>query len=71
MAKYDLDKPVWQQFVTYMGNVFNGDLGVQPEYKRPVMTIIAESFPYSFELGMRSLIFCRSEWACCWALWRP
>ena len=57
MAKYGLDKPVWQQFLTYMGNIFKGDLGVSTQYKRPVMTIIAESFPYSFELGMRSLIF--------------
>ena len=41
----------------YMGNIFKGDLGVSTQYKRPVMTIIAESFPYSFELGMRALIF--------------
>ena len=45
MAKYGLDKPVWQQFLTYMGNIFKGDLGVSTQYKRPVMTIIAESFP--------------------------
>ena len=34
MAKYGLDKPVWQQFLTYMGNIFKGDLGVSTQYKR-------------------------------------
>ena len=57
MAKYGLDKPVWQQFIMYVGNVFQGDLGVSTQYKRPVVDIIAESFPYSFELGLRALIF--------------
>ena len=57
MAKYGLDKPVWQQFIMYVGNVFQGDLGVSTQYKRPVVDIIAESFPYSFELGIRALIF--------------
>ena len=57
MVKYGLDKPVWQQFIMYVGNVFQGDLGVSTQYKRPVVDIIAESFPYSFELGIRALIF--------------
>ena len=29
-AKYGLDKPVWQQFFIYIGNVVQGDLGVSP-----------------------------------------
>ena len=48
---------MWQQFIMYVGNVFQGDLGVSTQYKRPVVDIIAESFPYSFELGIRALIF--------------
>lgn len=27
MAKYGLDKPVWQQFIMYVGNVFQGTWG--------------------------------------------
>jgi oligopeptide transport system permease protein len=53
--KYGLDKPVWQQYLIYMGNFFQGDLGTSVKYNRPVMTIIAESFPVSAELGLRSL----------------
>ena len=55
--KYDLDKPVPQQFVKYCMNVLQGDLGTSLQYKRPVVDIIGESFPYSLELGVRALIF--------------
>lgn len=55
--KYGLDKPWWQQFIIYFGNILQGDLGLSIKYNRPVNGIIAESFPYSAELGIRALIF--------------
>ncbi len=54
-AKYGLDKPVWEQFFIYVGNVLKGDLGLSIKYNRPVTKIIADSFPYSCELGLRAL----------------
>lgn len=57
-AKYGLDKPLIVQYGTFLGNVIKGDLGTSTHYTgRPVTTIIAETFPYSFDLGIRSLIF--------------
>jgi len=56
-AKYGLDKPVYQQLFMYMKNVLQGDLGISIHYNRPVADIIAQAFPYSFDLGIRSLIF--------------
>lgn len=56
-AKYGLDKPVLIQLFMYMGNIFRGDLGISLHYNRPVTDIIAQAFPYSFDLGMRSLTF--------------
>ncbi len=56
-AKYGLDKPLGEQFVIYINNVLHGDLGVSLKTKRAITDIIAESFPYSFELGLRALIF--------------
>jgi oligopeptide transport system permease protein len=56
--KYGLDKPVIEQFLMYVGNVLKGDLGISMHYNnRPVTEIIAQAFPYSFDLGIRSLIF--------------
>ena len=56
-AKYGLDKPVLEQFFMYINNVLHGDLGTSIQYTRPVRDIITQAFPYSFDLGIRSLIF--------------
>lgn len=56
-VKYGLDKPQIVQYGKYMMNVFQGDLGISLYYNRPVSTIIAESFPKSFDLGVRALMF--------------
>lgn len=56
--KYGLDKPVIVQFGMYIKNVFQGDLGLSMHYdNRPITDIIAQAFPYSFDLGIRALIF--------------
>lgn len=55
--KYDLDKPMAVQYLKYITNVFRGDLGESLYYKgRPVTGIIAQTFPISADLGVRSLL---------------
>lgn len=57
-AKYGLDKPLYVQYFKYMDNLLHGDLGDSLQYRnRPVAGIIKQAFPYSFDLGMRALIF--------------
>lgn len=56
-AKYGLDKPLWEQYLIYVGKIFQGDLGSSLKTQRPLTTTIAQAFPVSFELGMRALIF--------------
>jgi len=56
-AKYGLDKPLFQQYVTFLGNIVRFDFG--PSYKHPSRTVremIATGFPVSFELGSYALI---------------
>ncbi len=53
---YSLDKPVWEQYLIYMGHLLQGDLG--PSFKYPNRTVnelIANSFPVSLELGCYGL----------------
>ena len=57
MQKYGLDKPVWQQFFIYIGNVVQGDLGVSLTYNRAVTLMIGEAFVVSFDVGIRAIIF--------------
>jgi oligopeptide transport system permease protein len=56
-AKYHLDKPVWEQYLRYLGGLAQGDLG--PSYKylgRNVNDIIFETFPVSIELGLWAVL---------------
>ncbi len=57
-AYYGLDKPVYQQYFIYMGNLLQGDLGVSYKIRAiSVNQIIATAFPYSLDLGLRSIVF--------------
>lgn len=56
MSYYGLDKPLFEQYLQYMGNLLQGDMGYSLKYtNRSVNSIIAESFPISAELGLRAL----------------
>ncbi|NIQ01746.1 MAG: ABC transporter permease, partial [Nitrospinaceae bacterium] len=51
-AKYHLDKPLWTQYLLYLKQVGQGDLG--PSYKyigRDVSSILWDTFPVSLTLG--------------------
>lgn len=55
-AKYGLDKPIYEQYLIYIGNVLKGDLGISMKYaNKSVNSIIARAFPVSFDLGLRAL----------------
>ncbi|MGE0828527.1 MAG: ABC transporter permease subunit [Hyphomonadaceae bacterium] len=56
LAKYNLDKPVPEQLVAYLGQLVQGDLGPSMKYKdKSVADIIAESAPTSFILGFLAI----------------
>lgn len=51
-----LDRPVYEQFVLYLGNVLRGDLGHAYHTGNPVISDIKRIFPATFELTTISLI---------------
>jgi oligopeptide transport system permease protein len=56
-AKYDLDKPVWLQYLDYLWNLLHFDLGPSFAFRtRTVNDIIATSLPVSAQLGAMSLV---------------
>jgi peptide/nickel transport system permease protein len=55
-AKFGLDRPVPEQFVTYVGNVFQGDLGVSFAQGRSVTDLIAERLPSTLLLMGTALV---------------
>jgi oligopeptide transport system permease protein len=55
-AYYGLDKPLFTQYVLYMGNLVKGDFGTSLKYfGREVTTVIGETFPISAKLGLASV----------------
>lgn len=50
-AKYGLDRPLYQQYAYWIGNVVTGDFGNAIVQRRPVATLIAQALPYSLTLG--------------------
>ena len=55
-AHYGLNKPLFQQYLDYLGGLLKGDLGPSFKYpNRTVNEIIGEKLPTSLELGFISL----------------
>ncbi|MCI8525326.1 MAG: ABC transporter permease [Oscillospiraceae bacterium] len=57
-AFYGLDKPLAEQYLTYMKNLLRGDLGTSlKQIGREVTTIIRDAFPVSARLGLAAFVF--------------
>ncbi len=57
-AYYGFDKPLWEQYLTYLGNLLHGNFGFSTKYpSRTVNDLLAGAFPYSADLGIRALCF--------------
>lgn len=52
---FGVDKPIWAQFVDYLGRILRGDFGVSLRTSRPVLPDIMARLPLSFQLAMFSL----------------
>ena len=66
-AKYGLDKPLSQQYLTYMKDALHGDFGESLKQRgRTVTSIIVSKFPVSARVGpaRRSAPPPRSHWEC-------
>lgn len=55
-AAYGLDRPLWRQFVTYLGELGRADLGVSIKTDRKVRGEILERLPASLELAFYSVL---------------
>jgi len=55
-AYYGFDKPLFEQYTTYLGNLVKGDLGYSMKYpNQTVNSLLTGAFPYSADLGIRAL----------------
>lgn len=55
---FGLDKPLYVQYIKYIGNLFQGNLGVSFSTRRPVMDLLIERLPWTLLLMITVLINC-------------
>lgn len=55
-AQLGYDQPIWQQYLTYLGNLLQGDLGNSIVTKKPVLSEFMALFPATMELGLMAII---------------
>lgn len=55
--RWGLDKPPVEQYLTYLGNLLRGDLGVSIKTRNPVVDDLRQFIPATFELATVGIIF--------------
>ena len=56
MERYNLDKPLTEQFAIYLGNLLKGDFGVSIKTGRSITETILSSFTISLQIGLYAVI---------------
>ncbi|MEU2928934.1 ABC transporter permease [Streptomyces sp. NPDC048304] len=54
--EFGLDKPLWQQYATYMGNLFTGDFGTAFNGQK-VTELMGTAFPVTIRLTIVAILF--------------
>jgi len=57
MAQLGFDKPLWQQYLVYIGDLLQGDLGDSLITKQPVLKEFFTLFPATIELSVCAIVF--------------
>ncbi|MBI5232189.1 MAG: ABC transporter permease [Coriobacteriales bacterium] len=54
--EYGLDKPWYEQYANYLGDLARGDLGTSIRTGKPVAGILAQTLPYTLRLALAALL---------------
>ena len=60
-ARYGLGQPMYVQYLRWLGNLFQGNLGRSLRWNKPVLSLIKDRLPWSFAISMVSLLFIYSS----------
>jgi peptide/nickel transport system permease protein len=52
--RFGLDRPLYEQYASFVGNVMIGDFGLSLSDQRPAIELVKEALPYTLELGLAS-----------------
>lgn len=57
MKQFGYDRPLWEQYLSYLNNLLHGDLGNSLVTKQPVLTDFFTLFPATVELSVMAMAF--------------
>jgi dipeptide transport system permease protein len=57
LKEFGYDRPLWEQYLTYMGRLLNGDFGISIVTKKPVLEEFLTLFPATVELSFCAMLF--------------
>lgn len=55
--KFGLDRPLWEQYVSYLKNLSHGDFGLSLSDQKPATQLIGDALPYTLRLGLTAFGF--------------
>ena len=56
IARFGLDRPLWEQYLVFLGNLLRGDFGRSFIYNMPVLDLILGRLPATAELTLAAVI---------------
>ncbi len=56
-ARLGLDRPMWEQYLTFLGRALTGDFGVSMVTNRPILAEVGAVLPHTIDLTLASLLF--------------
>ncbi len=56
-AKWGLDRPLYEQYLSFVGNLARGELGTSINTRRPIATDVAQFLPATVELSTVAILF--------------
>jgi ABC-type dipeptide/oligopeptide/nickel transport system permease component len=55
-AQFGFDRPLYVQYIQFVGGALRGDLGQSVRFRRPVGDLLRESFPATLELALAATV---------------
>lgn len=56
IAMFGLDQPLWRQYILFLKNALQGDIGTSYVYSTPAFGLIAERLPATLELAVAAIL---------------
>ncbi len=56
VAQLGLDRPLWQQYWTFLSSAFSGDFGISFVTRAPAVALILERLPATLELALMAML---------------